>query len=136
MFQGQAWIFLFLSVGAASLFGFLAVAAWAGPRQKERESYYTNDMLKKLAEADTDSARATLAYLQEQNRAAETRRDAKKREDYLLSGLINVAIGIALTVFLSAITQKPAIGLVGLIPFLIGAALLVHAYLMRPKSAV
>ena len=49
-FQGPFWIAIFLSVGAASLFGFLAVAAWSEARRQERESYYKNDMLKKLAE--------------------------------------------------------------------------------------
>lgn len=131
-FQGPFWIFCFLSVGAVALFGFLAVAAWAGSRQQERESYYRNDMLKKLAESDTQSAAATIAYLQEKERAQEARREAKKREGYMLGGLINIAIGAGLMAFLAAIVQdNRAVGLVGLIPFLIGAALLIHAWLSR-----
>jgi|SRR5579883_875757 Flp pilus assembly protein TadB len=127
-FEGPFWLFCFLSVGAVALFGFLAVAAWAGSRQQERESYYRNDMLKKLAESDTQSAAATIAYLQEKDRATEARRDMKKREGYMLGGLINVAIGIGLMAFLSTIVHdNPAVGLVGLLPFLIGAALLIHA---------
>jgi Flp pilus assembly protein TadB len=128
MYMPETFIFIFLSVGAASLFGFLAVAAWAGSRQQERESYYRNDMLKKLAESDTNSAVATLAYLQEKDRATEARREAKKREGYMLGGLINVSVGIGLMAFLIGISHnKPAVGLIGLIPFLIGAALLIHA---------
>src|ERR1700760_1057880 len=123
MYMPETFIFIFLSVGAASLFGFLAVAAWAGSGEQERESYYRNDMLKKLAESDTNSAVATLAYLQEKDRATEARREAKKREGYMLGGLINVSVGIGLMAFLIGISHnKPAVGLIGLIPFLIGAA--------------
>jgi Domain of unknown function (DUF6249) len=136
LFQGPGFLFLFLSVGAVALFGFLAVAAWSGARQLERESYYRNDMLKKLAESDTNSAAATLAYLQEKERATEAKKDAKKREGYLVGGLVNMGVGIGLIAFLSAITNdKPAIGLVGLIPALIGVALLISAYLVVPKKA-
>lgn len=136
MFEGPFWIFCFLSVGAVALFGFLAVAAWSGARQQERESYYKNDMLKKLAESDTQSAAATLAYLQEKERSREAKSEAKKREGYLLGGLINIGIGIGLIVFLTAIVHdNRAVGLVGLIPALIGVALLIAAFLFTPKKA-
>jgi Na+-transporting methylmalonyl-CoA/oxaloacetate decarboxylase gamma subunit len=135
MFQGPAFVFLFLSVGAVALFGFLAVAAWSGARQQERESYYRNDMLKKLAESDTNSATATLAYLQEKERAAEAKSEAKKREGYLVGGLVNIGIGIGLIAFLAEISHDRAVGLVGLIPALIGVALLISAYLAVPKRA-
>jgi len=133
--EGPFLIFAFLSIGALSLFGFLAVAAWAGSRQQERESYYRNDMLKKIAESDTSSAVATIAYLQEKERNSAAVREAKKREGYSLGGLINIAIGIALLAFLTAVSHRPAVGLVGLIPFLIGVALLIHAYLASPKRS-
>ena len=135
MFQGPFWLFFFLSVGAASLFGFLAVAAWAGSRQQERESYYKNDMLKKLAESDTNSAAATIAYLQEKERTAEANREAKKREGYLVGGLVNIGVGIGLMAFLAEISHDKAVGLVGLIPALIGVALMISAYLAVPKKA-
>ena len=136
MFQGPAFVFLFLSVGAVALFGFLAVAAWSGTRAQERESYYKNDMLKKLAESDTQSAVATLQYLQEKERAREAKSQAKKREGYLVGGLVNMGVGIGLMVFLAGISnEKPTLGLVGLIPFLIGVALLISAYLAIPKKA-
>jgi hypothetical protein len=136
LFEGPGFIFLFLSVGAVALFGFLAVAAWSGTRAQERESYYRNDMLKKLAESDTQSAVATLQYLQEKERATEAKSHAKKREGYLIGGLVNIGIGIGLTAFLTAIADdKRALGLVGLIPTLIGVALLIAAFMLAPKKA-
>ena len=135
LFPGPAFVFLFLAVGAVALFGFLAVAAWSGTRAQERESYYKNDMLKKLAESDTQSAAATLAYLREKERAAEARSETKKREGYLVGGLVNMGIGIGLMAFLAEISHDRALGLVGLIPFLIGVALLISAYLAVPRKA-
>ena len=135
MFQGPAFVFMFLSVGAVALFGFLAVASWAGSRQQERESYYRNDMLKKVAESNTASATATIQYLQEQERATLARREAKKREGYSMGGLINIGIGIALIVFLMAISHRPEVGLVGLFPLVTGIALLLHTYLMSRRKA-
>ncbi|QNI34328.1 hypothetical protein H7849_10780 [Alloacidobacterium dinghuense] len=134
-FQGPGVIFLFLSVGAVALFGFLAVAAWSGARQQERESYYRNDMLKKLAESDTQSSAATIAYLQEKERAAEAKSHAKKREGYVVGGLVNIGVGIALIAFLAEIAPNRAVGLVGLIPALIGVALLISAFLFAPRKA-
>jgi hypothetical protein len=92
-------------------------------------------MLKKLAESNTESAAATLAYLQEKERTSEANRAAKKREGYLVGGFVNIAIGIALMPFLSALTHEGALGLVGLIPALIGVALLISAYVSSPKKA-
>jgi hypothetical protein len=135
LFPGPAFVFLFLAVGAVALFGFLAVAAWSGTRAQERESYYKNDMLKKLAESDTQSAVATLDYLREKERTAEVKSEAKKREGYLVGGLVNMGIGIGLMAFLAEISHDRALGLVGLIPFLIGVALLISAYLAVPRKA-
>jgi len=136
LFEGPGFIFLFLSVGAVALFGFLAVAAWSGTRAQERESYYRNDMLKKLAESDTQSAVATLQYLQEKERATEEKSQAKKREGYLIGGLVNIGIGMGLMAFLSAISDgNRAVGLVGLIPTLIGVALLIAAFMLAPRKA-
>ena len=139
MFETPFAIFFFLSVGAVALFGFLAVAAWSGSRQQERESYYRNDMLKKLAESDTQSAVATLAYLQEKERTSEAKSLAKKREGYMVGGLVNIGIGIGLGAFLSAISLNSALhgalGLIGLMPALIGVALLIAAYMLAPRKA-
>jgi Domain of unknown function (DUF6249) len=134
MFQGPFWIFLFLSVGAASLFGFLAVAAWSEARRQERESYYRNDMLKKLAEMQTSGAAAALEYLNTERQAAAIRRVQKQREGFALGGLINAAVGIGLMVFLRAIVHDEPVFYVGLIPTLIGIALLIYTYLLAPKT--
>jgi hypothetical protein len=133
MFQGPFWLFAFLSVGAAALFGFLAVAAYSEARRQERESYYKSDMLKKLAEMQTSGAAAALEYLREQQQAKLAGQAEKKREGYLLGGLITSAVGIGLMIFLRAIVHAEPVYLVGLIPTLIGVSMLVYIYALAPR---
>lgn len=124
-------LFMFLSVGAVALFSFIAVASWADARRKEREAYYRSETLKKIAESQGGGGAAALEFLREEDRLAAER----AREGQKLGGLITAAVGIGLMVFLAAVTNKGEHGasLVGLIPFLIGIALLAHAQLSSRK---
>ncbi|MGA8111799.1 MAG: hypothetical protein WB974_20325, partial [Acidobacteriaceae bacterium] len=51
MWKPEVMVFVFLAVAAVALFSMISIASWSGARQKEREAYYKNDMLKKLAES-------------------------------------------------------------------------------------
>ena len=117
-------------VGSVALFSFLAVNAWADARRKEREAYYTSETLKKIAETSGEGAKAAMDMLHEQERNFMLRR----RDGQRLGGLMTLAVGIGLMVFLKAIVHdEPAVFLVGLIPLLIGTALLLYAYVLAPK---
>jgi hypothetical protein len=123
-------IFYFLAVGALSLFGFLAVASWAGARSGERIAYYKNDMLKKLADSTGEGAKQALEYLREEKRLAAKR----QRERQKISGLVTAAVGVALMAFLRGIVPHEPVYLVGLIPLLIGVALLSYVFAMAPSD--
>jgi len=125
-------VFMFLSVGAIALFSFIAVASWAEARRKEREAYYRSETVKKIAETQGAGGPAAIDYLREEDRLKRRR----ALEGQKLGGLTTAACGVGLMVFLWAIADKDSKGvfLVGAIPFLIGVALLVHAYLMAPKE--
>jgi ferric-dicitrate binding protein FerR (iron transport regulator) len=123
-------VFTFLSVGAVALFSFVAVAAWADARRKEREAYYRSETLKKLADTQGVGAGSALEFLHEENRLAVRR----KREGQKLGGLITAAVGIGMMVFLRAVEHEEKAYLVGLIPLLVGAALLVYSYVLAPKE--
>jgi len=116
---------LFLSAGAISLFTFISVATWSDNRRREREAYYKSETLKKIAEMPAESG---LELLRENEHNAFRRR----REDLKLGGLVWLAAGIGVMVFLNAIAQ--AISLAGAIPALVGVALLAYAYLLAPKG--
>lgn len=117
-------------VGSIALFSFLAVASWAEARRKEREAYYTSEALKKIAESSGEGAKSALELLREKEKNFVKRR----LEGLKLGGLITAAVGIGLMVFLHGVEHEEPAYLVGLIPLLIGVALLVYAFALAPKE--
>lgn len=118
-------------IGSIALFSFLAVSSWSDARRKEREAYYRNEMLKKLAETSGDGTKAAIELLHSEERRALI----KRREGFKLGGLITLAVGIALMVFLrAAATDDPAAFWVGLLPASVGAALLLYTYVLTAKE--
>lgn len=120
-------VFVWLSIGSIALFTFLGVAAWTGTRARERELYYKNDLLKKIAESPEAGGNAALQYLREQHRLAQE----KRRGGLQLGGLVTAALGVGLMIFLLAMVHRPVF-FVGLIPLLIGAVLFLYARFMMP----
>ena len=118
-------------VGSIALFSFLAVASWSEARRKEREAYYRNETLKKIAESSGEGAKSAMELLREQEKNAVKRR----LEGMKLGGLITAAVGIGVMVLLRGIANDEGpVYLVGLIPLLIGLALLVYAFALAPKA--
>ena len=112
-----------------AFFSFLAVAIWAKNRRLEREAYYKNESLKKIAEAQGPSANAALEFLREQEKV----RAVRSREGLKLGGLVTIAVGIGLFPLLRAAHPNHPLYLVGAVPLLIGLALLAYAYLLAPR---
>jgi hypothetical protein len=110
-------LFGFLAVGAVALFTMISVAVWSESRRKERESYYKNDMLKKVAEATQPGANAALDLLHAESRIA----TARTQQGLKIGGLL---------VFLRALIRDEPIFLVGFMVFLMGAALFGGSYLV------
>lgn len=121
-------VFFFLSVGAVALFSFIAVASWSDSRRREREAYYKSETLKKLTE--TQGAAAVLDLLREEHKHA----DVRRREGLRLGGLVNVAVGLGLMIFLAGLVRDERLYLVGVIPLLIGAALLGYSLFLAPRE--
>jgi hypothetical protein len=116
-------------VGTVATFGFLGVASWANARRREREAFYRNEVLKKLAEAGPDGSSAALEMFREQQRAS----DRNRLEFQRLGGLILAAVGIGLMALLKGVARHEAAWLAGLIPALMGAALLIYSYGLAPR---
>ena len=117
-------------VGSIALFSFLGVASWSDARRKEREAYYTTEALKKIAESSGEGAKSALEYLQEQNKGQLRRR----LEGMKLGGLVTAAVGIGVMVLLRGLEHDEPVYLAGLIPLLIGVALLAYAFTLAPKE--
>jgi hypothetical protein len=119
-------------VSVICVFTFISIASWADARRKEREAYYKNETLKKIAESQGQGATSALELMREEERIAVRR----AREGQRLGGLVTLGVGIALTSFLWAILDRneKGVALVGLFPFLVGVALLIYSYVLAPKE--
>jgi Flp pilus assembly protein TadB len=122
-------VFVFLSIGAIALFGvFLPFVTWISSRQKERDAYYKSETIRRIAEASGDGAKAAIEMLREEDRL----KRIKSREGLKIGGVINIGVGIGLTVMLWTLGRNESVSpyMVGLIPFLIGVAMLVYVYVL------
>jgi hypothetical protein len=124
--------FLSLSLFVVALFSFLSVMVWSRERRREREAYYRSEALRKVAETQGAGSSAVLEVVREEERIAVRRR----RETQKVSGLVTIATGIGMMIFLKVVDRNdpdPAY-IVGVIPLLVGVVLLLYAYVLGPKE--
>jgi hypothetical protein len=124
-----AGLWIFLSIGAISLFAiFIPTVTWIDKQHKEREAFYKAETIRRVAEASGEGAKAALELLQQQSRFERQ----KGREGMKIGGIICIAVGAALVIFLKVLTatEPDAPYMVGLIPAFVGVALLVYVYFM------
>jgi len=129
---GSFGLWAFLSVGAVALFAvFSPLVTFIDSRRKEREAYYKAETFRRVAEASGDGAKAALELMREEGR----QKQIKTIEGLKIGGLINLAVGVALTIFLYFLFGGTSTSpwLCGLIPGMIGVAMLVYVFFMaRP----
>ena len=128
--MGMILLFMVLCVGVVIAIVSFPVGLRASNRRLEREAYYRSETIKKIAEAQEPSANAALEFLREQEKV----RAVRRREGLKLGGLVTVAMGLGFIPLLWAVHPTDPIYLVGLIPLLIGLALLTYAYILAPKE--
>jgi hypothetical protein len=128
-------MWLFLSIGAFCLFViFIPFTSWVDARRREREAFYQAEMLRRLTEGSPESAREARALMEQQERI----KSLKAREGLKMGGLINIAVGAGLMIFLHALTMRPGsdgppVYLTGIIPGLIGVAMLAYVYIFARR---
>ncbi|HEV7506645.1 MAG TPA: DUF6249 domain-containing protein [Thermoanaerobaculia bacterium] len=123
-------IAIFLAATMVSVFSFVSITAFADQRRRERDAFYRNELLKKLAESPADQAQRVLDVLREKDLAAER----LQREGMKLGGLVVTAVGLGLMAMLKLMAPNDQAWAVGLIPLLIGVVLLVHTYGIGSKA--
>jgi hypothetical protein len=113
-------------VAIVSTFTMIIFSIWFGSRKKEREAYYKAETLRRITESSGEGAKAAIDLLREE----EHLKRIKAREGLKIGGLVNLAVGIALIIFLRMLVHDEPVYLCGLIPGLIGVALLVYVFFM------
>jgi hypothetical protein len=117
------WFFVMIIVVVTASLSLVAVTLWLGFRVKEREEYYRTEAVKKIAESSAPTA--AIEYLRETDRIYERR----MRGGLRLGGLVTIAVGIGLMLFLRALIPERAVYMVGIIPLLVGVSLFGFAQL-------
>jgi hypothetical protein len=101
---------------------------WADTRRREREALYRSETIKKISE--TQGAGSVVEFIREEEKIAARR----NREGQRLGGLVTAGVGVAIMVMLAGLDRKEPAYLAGLVPLVVGAALLVYSYVLAPKS--
>lgn len=94
----------------------------------QAREFYRGEMMKRMAELRGSDADAVLALMRED----EKRSARRVREGLKLAGLISAGVGAGLMVFLRAMLPDMPAYLAGMIPLLVGCALLVYALIFPP----
>jgi hypothetical protein len=122
-------LWVFLSVGAVALFAvFIPLVTWIEGRRKEREAFYKAETFRRLAESTGEGTKGAIELL----RAESRQEQIKKREGMKIGGLICVAVGVAMVIFMRpmAATDPGVPYLIGLIPGFVGIAMLVYVFFL------
>jgi hypothetical protein len=117
-------------VAIVATFTFTAVVSWAESRRKEREAYYRHETYRKMLELPGAASQAIIDLMREE----EDRETRRRIEGMRLAGLILIAAGVGLMVFLRFLTPGTAVFLSGLLPLLIGIVMAIYAFLTKPHS--
>lgn len=96
----------------------------------QANAFYKSETLKRIAELKGPDAEAVLAVMREDERRAARR----VREGLKLGGVICASVGVGLMVLLQAVVPDMQVYLAGLIPLLVGAALLAYAFVFAPSE--
>jgi hypothetical protein len=108
------------------VFAFASIVFWTQARRKEREALYHSEALKKVADTAAPGATVALEMMREHERIERR----KRREARNLVGILCAASGLGLMMFLRVIERREPIFVIGMIPFLVGLALLVFGPLV------
>ena len=130
--------FLFLSVLMISIFSFVSIAVWSEARRKEREAYYKAESLRRVAEMPGEGAKYVIEVMKEEERIRQAQQfsnEMKKGEGMKIAGLVNIAVGPGLFCMIYFTSAAKGAAFVGLIPTLVGVALLVYALVLAPRPS-
>ncbi len=126
----MADMYLVPVVGSIAVFGYLAVHEWTESRRKEREAFYRSETLRRYSDSNQPDM---LARFLAEEKAARHEMRVQQRESLRLGGLVAMLAGIGLGAALAGLEPEEKLYMFGLVPFLVGLAILIYVYLLAPK---
>lgn len=108
------------------VFAFVSVLHWIDSQRKERDAFYKAETLRRITEASGEGAKAAIELMHQDERL----KRIKAREGIKMGGLVNIAVGVGLLIFLHGLLPGTAIYLCGMIPGLIGVGFLVYVFFL------
>jgi hypothetical protein len=141
-------VFGWLTATAVAVFTWFSVSHWISARTAERKDRERNALLRHLAGQPVDSARLVLEKMREDEEQArkdaaaqfQCWADAQERERQRATpgargGLLIIAVGVGLGIFLYAMRPAERVWTVSAIPVLVGAVVTAFALLGPRRSA-
>jgi hypothetical protein len=116
-------MYLFLAAATVAVFAFLSIAVWVTTPSNERQARDRSALLKTLAEQPGENATRVLEMLRQEDERRREKAELEERRGWIAGGLIVMSVGAGLSLML-AVLGKGGEWSVGLIPFLVGCALL------------
>jgi len=123
--------FIVPGISIVAVFGWLAVHEWVESRRKEREEFYRSETMRRFSESNQPDM---LTRFLAEEKAARHERRVQQRETLRLAGLVTMMAGIGVGVMVAGIAPQERYYLFGLLPVLVGMALLIYVYLLAPQA--
>jgi hypothetical protein len=125
-------VFAFVAVVVVAVFTWFSVSHWINARTAERKNRERNALLRHLAEQPAESARLVLEMMREDEEQA--RKDAAAQFEFWIqaqrstapgarAGLVIVACGVGLSIFLYSVAPDKGAWALGVIPALVGSVI-------------
>jgi len=127
-------MFLFLAAIAVAVFAFLSIVTWVSAPAKERLARDRFALLKTLAEQQGENVTRVLEILQREDKERRQKQLRDERRNWIDGGVVLIAIGVGLGAMLAIVGSRAGEWSVGLIPFLLGLALLITGLVRETRT--
>lgn len=98
-------------------------------KRKAKQALYRSELLKKVADCEGDAVDKIMEIIRQEEVDSKIRR----REGLKLGGMITAAAGIGAMAVLAVLIPSHPVWISGVVPLLIGAALVVYVLKLAPK---
>ena len=112
------------------MFTFFTIAAWLAKEKKTRELAYRHELYMRMVADPGPGAEAVRALIEQETR----RREVQMIQATRTGGMLVLGLGVALGVFFYFTERQRPVFLVGLMPGVVGAVMLIHGSILARRT--